>query len=407
MSGCLPGLRVLDLSRVLAGPWAGQIFADLGAEVIKVECPGLGDDTRSWGPPFLTDGTGRPTLEAAYFLSCNRGKKSVTIDLKDPAGQELAKKLAMKCDFLIENYKVGGLAKYGLAYEDLRKLNRGLIYCSITGFGQTGPYKDRAGYDFMIQAMGGLMSVTGVPDGVPGGGPVKVGVAVTDLFTGMYATVAMLAALEHRRRTGDGQHIDLSLMDVQVATLANQAQNYLTSGRIPTRLGNAHPNIAPYEAFPTSDGHIILAVGNDGQFARFCAAAGRPDLSADPRFATNATRVLNRGILIPQLALLISRHSTDHWLRLLEAARVPCGPINTLERVFDDPQIRHREMCINVAHPSGGDLRLVGSPMKFSGTPIITARAPPTLGQHTEQVLSELLELQKDDIETLRLRGIV
>lgn len=254
----------------------------------------MGDDTRAWGPPFLADRTGPPTSEAAYFLSCNRGKKSVTIDIKDPAGQELVKKLAAKSDFLIENYKVGGLRKYGLAYEDLRKLNRGLIYCSITGFGQSGPYKDRAGYDLMIQAMGGLMSITGLPDGTPGGGPVKAGVAITDLFTGMYAVVAMLAALEHRRRTGEGQYIDLSLLDVQVATLSNQAMNYLTSGEVPGRLGNAHPNVAPYEAFPTANGYMILAVGNDGQFGRFCSAAGRPDLSADTRFATNAARVKNR-----------------------------------------------------------------------------------------------------------------
>ncbi|WOH52482.1 CaiB/BaiF CoA transferase family protein [Bradyrhizobium sp. sBnM-33] len=407
MKGCLTGLRVLDLSRVLAGPWAGQIFADLGAEVIKVERPGVGDDTRSWGPPFLTDGAGCPTSEAAYFLSCNRGKKSVTIDITNPAGQELVKKLAAKSDFLLENFKVGGLAKYGLAYENLRHLNRGLIYCSITGFGQDGPYKDRAGYDFMIQAMGGLMSITGLPDGVLGGGPVKVGVAITDLFTGMYATVAMLAALEHRRHTGEGQSIDLSLLDVQVATLANQALNYLTSGEVPGRLGNAHPNVAPYEALPTSDGHIVLAVGNDGQFNRFCAAAGRPGLSADPRFATNPARVQNRGILSPQLASLISAQSTDHWLEVLEAAGVPCGPINTLDRVFDDPQVKHREMCMNVAHSTGGKLRLVASPMKFSATPASETLAPPVLGQHTEEVLSELVELPKDIIETLKWRGII
>lgn len=346
--------------------------------MIKVERPGVGDDTRAWGrPPFLADRAGRPTSEAAYFLSCNRGKKSVTIDIKDPAGQELVKKLAAKSDFLIENYKVGGLTKYGLAYEDLRKLNRGLIYCSITGFGQSGPYKDRAEYDLMIQAIGSLMSITGLPGGKPGGGPVKAGVAITDLFTGMYAVAAMLAALENRRRTGEGQYIDLSLLDVQVAALSNQAMNYLTSGEVPGRLGNTHPNVAPYEAFPMANGYLILAVGNDGQFGRFCSAAGRPDLSADTRFATNAARLKNRGILIPELAALISMHPTDHWLEVLEAARVPCGPINTLDQVFDNPQVRRREMCVNVAHPTGAELRLVTSPIKFSATPVSQAQAPP------------------------------
>jgi crotonobetainyl-CoA:carnitine CoA-transferase CaiB-like acyl-CoA transferase len=407
MNGCLSGLRVLDLSRVLAGPWAGQIFADLGAEVIKVERPGAGDDTRGWGPPFLADSDGHPSSEAAYFLSCNRGKKSITIDIQDPAGQELVKKLAAKSDFLLENYKVGGLAKYGLSYQQMRKLHPGLIYCSITGFGQSGPYKDRAGYDFMIQAMGGLMSVTGLPDGAPGSGPVKVGVAVTDLFTGMYAAVAMLAALEHRRRTGEGQHIDLALLDVQIAMLANQAMNYLTSGDVPKRLGNAHPNIAPYEAFATSDGHIILAVGNDGQFSRFCAAAGAPGLSADERFATNADRVQNRAVLIPQIASLISKSSTDHWIKVLETSHVPCGPINTLDRVFDDPHVRHREMRLNVEHPVGGNLNLVASPMKFSATPVSRPHAPPLLGQHTEEILSDLIGMSQDTMQSLRTLGVI
>lgn len=407
MTGCLTGLRVLDMSRVLAGPWAGQIFADLGAEVIKVERPVAGDDTRRWGPPYLADDAGRPTTETAYFLSCNRGKKSITVDITDSAGQELVRKLASKCDFLLENYKVGGLAKYGLGYEHLRKINRGLIYCSITGFGQSGPYKDRPGYDFMIQAMGGLMSMTGLPDDTPGGGPVKVGVAITDLFTGMYSAVAMLAALEHRRRTGEGQHIDVALLDVQIATLANQAMNYLTSGEVPGRLGNAHPNIAPYESFPTSDGYIILTIGNDKQFSSFCAAAGRPDLSSDQRFTSNAARVANRAILIPELSALLSKYSTDHWLQVLGRARVPCGPINTLDRVFEDVQVRHRQMCVSAVHPSGGPLRLVASPMKFSATPVVEAKAPPLLGQHTTAVLSELLEANEAWVEDLKARKVI
>ncbi|RXG83854.1 CaiB/BaiF CoA transferase family protein [Bradyrhizobium zhanjiangense] len=407
MTGCLTGLRVLDLSRVLAGPWAGQIFADLGAEVIKVERPDVGDDTRGWGPPFLVDQEGRETSEAAYFLSCNRGKKSITIDIRNPDGQDLVRKLAAKSDFLLENYKVGGLAKYGLSYQHLRKLNPGLIYCSITGFGQDGPYKDRAGYDFMIQAMGGLMSVTGLPDGMAGAGPVKVGVAITDLFTGMYATVAMLAALEHRRRTGEGQWIDLSLLDVQVATLANQALNYLTSGDVPRRLGNAHPNIAPYEAFPTSDGYMILAVGNDDQFSRFCSAAGRPDLSKDPRFATNSGRVENRRALIPQVAAVLAQHPTNHWLEMLEIARVPCGPINALDRVFKDPQVKHRRMCVSASHAAAGKVGLVASPIKFSNTPVADPKAPPLLGEHTDEILADLLGISRDRIEVLRTQGSI
>lgn len=407
MIGCLTGLRVLDLSRVLAGPWAGQIFADLGAEVIKVERPATGDDTRQWGPPYLADDAGQSTTESAYFLSCNRGKKSITIDITDPAGQELVKQLAKKCDFLLENYKVGGLAKYRLDYENLRKINRGLIYCSITGFGQNGPYKDRPGYDFMIQAMGGLMSVTGLPDQVPGAGPVKVGVAITDLFTGMYSAVAMLAALEYRRRTGEGQHIDIALLDVQVATLANQAMNYLTSGKVPGRLGNAHPNIAPYESFPTSDGYIILTIGNDGQFSRFCETAGRPELSLDRRFVTNGARVENRAILIPLLTELISERSTNHWLEVLESARVPCGPINSLERVFGDAQVIHRQMCVTTPHPSRGELRLVASPMKFSETPVVEPKAPPLLGQHTTEILADLLDVTDSSLDQLRTRRVI
>jgi crotonobetainyl-CoA:carnitine CoA-transferase CaiB-like acyl-CoA transferase len=402
MEGCLSGLRVLDLSRVLAGPWAGQIFADLGAEVIKIERPKYGDDTRRWGPPFLLDKAGLKTAESAYFLSCNRGKKSVTIDIQDPGGQDLLRELAAKSDFVLENYKVGSLEKYGLSYEHLKKLNAGLIYCSITGFGQNGPYKDRPGYDFLVQAMGGLMSITGLPDGEPGAGPVKAGVAITDLFTGMYATVAMLAALDHRRRTGKGQHIDLALLDVQVATLANQALNYLTSGNVPRRLGNAHPSIVPYEAFATTDGHIILAVGNDEQFSRFCAVAGRPDLSLDDRFATNAGRVEHRLVLVPQVANILVKQSISHWVRTLELANVPCGPINTLDKVFEDPQINHRQMCLEVTHSAAEKLRLVASPMKFSDTPGTEPKAPPMLGEHTDEVLVNLLGLSQDRIDVLR-----
>lgn len=407
MTGALSHLRVLDLSRVLAGPWASQILADLGAEVIKVEQPGQGDDTRAWGPPYLKDPDGRDTTESAYFLSTNRGKKSVTIDITRAAGQALIRQLAAQADILLENFKVGGLAKYGLDYESLKAINPRLIYCSITGFGQTGPYKDRPGYDFMIQGMGGLMSVTGEQDDLPGGGPQKVGVALADVLTGLYATVAVLAALAHRDQSGVGQSIDLALFDVQLACLANQASNYLISGVPPRRLGNAHPNIVPYQVFATADGYIILAVGNDRQFARFCELAGRPELATDERFATNAVRVHNRETLAPIVQDLMIQRGSQAWLDALEQAGIPCGPINALDQVFADPQIQHRGMRVELPHPLAGVVPLTASPLRLSATPVRYQGPPPTLGQHTDEVLGERLGLNAADIDALRTEGIV
>ncbi len=407
MPGPLSHLRVLDLSRVLAGPWAGQLLADLGAEVIKVERPGSGDDTRAWGPPWLKDARGRDTAESAYYLSCNRGKKSLTLDIAAPEGQDIARRLAAQSDILLENYKAGALARYGLAWEQLRELNPGLIYCSVTGFGQDGPYRERAGYDFMIQGMGGLMSVTGEPDSAPGGGPVKVGVAIADVMTGMYAGVAVLAALARRSLTGTGQHIDLALLDVEVAMLANQAMNYLASGVAPGRLGNAHPNIVPYQAFRTRDGSLILAVGNDAQFAKFCQLAGRPELAADPRFATNAARVRHRADIVPLVADLMATRSTAEWIAALEPAGVPCGPINTLDQVFADPQVRHRGLRLELPHPSAGSVPQVASPFRFSRDTVEYRDPPPVLGQHTEDILRGLLGMDTATVADLRRRGIV
>jgi len=407
MEGPLKHVRVLDLSRVLAGPWAAQTLADLGAEVIKVERPGSGDDTRGWGPPFLNDQDGNASGEAAYFLSTNRGKKSVTIDFTRPEGQDLVRRLAAKSDIVLENFKVGGLAQYGLDYESQKAVNPGIIYCSITGFGQTGPYRQRAGYDFLIQGMGGLMSVTGEPDHLAGGGPVKVGVAIVDIFTGMYAATAVLAALASRERTGVGQHIDLALFDVQVATLANQATNYLVSGRSPKRLGNAHPNIVPYQAFATSDSHLILAVGNDEQFRKFCDVAGSPKLAEDERYITNADRVRNRDSLIPKLVEIFMTRTKSWWIEELENVGVPCGPINTLEEVFTDPQILSRSMIMNVDHPVAGQIPLVGTPMKFSATPAGTVQPPPLLGEHTVPVLEQLLGMDSYAIAVLRDTAII
>lgn len=407
MAGPLSHIRVLDLSRILAGPWAGQNLADLGAEVIKVERPGMGDDTRGWGPPFLTDREGRQTSDAAYFLAANRGKKSVTIDFTQAEGQELVRRLAADCDIVLENFKVGGLAKYGLDYDSLRAVNPGIIYCSITGFGQTGPYRNRAGYDFLIQGMGGLMSVTGEPDGTPGGGPVKVGVAIVDIFTGMYAVTSVLAALAHRERTGEGEYIDISLLDVQVATLANQATNYLVSGRSPERLGNAHPNIVPYQALATSDGHIILAVGNDGQFAKFCAVAGCPELADDGRYITNAGRVRNRNRLIPVIEELFRGRTSAEWIAALEHAGVPCGPINTIAEVFANPQVRSRGMRIDVPHNGSGPVSLVGTPMKFTRTPLNDLQPPPQLGEHNDEILTGRLGVGSEERARLRRAGVI
>ncbi len=405
--GALSHIRVLDLSRILAGPWAGQMLADMGAEVIKIERPKRGDDTRHWGPPWLKDLEGNDTAEAAYYLCVNRGKKSVTIDITHPQGQALICKLASKCDILLENYKVGGLAKYSLDYASLKADNPGLIYCSISGFGQTGPYKNRAGYDFLIQGMAGLMSITGEPDGSAGAGPQKVGVALSDIMTGLYASNACLAALAYRGQTGKGQHIDLALLDVQVATLANQASNYLISGDIPQRLGNAHPNIVPYQSFASADGHFILAVGNDDQFARLCKLLGQSQLASDPRFTTNANRVKNRTELIPQLVELFKSQSSHHWIETLEEIGVPCGPINTIDQVFDDPQVQQRGMQIERPHPTAGSVPLVGSPIKFSESTVEPGAAPPLLGEHTDRVLSELLELDEEQCNQLRQDGIV
>ncbi|GAB1614500.1 CaiB/BaiF CoA transferase family protein [Pseudomonas sp. PAGU 2196] len=405
--GALSHLRVLDLSRVLAGPWSGQILADLGADVIKVERPGNGDDTRSWGPPFLRDVRGENTSEAAYYLSANRNKRSVTIDFTQPEGQRLVRELAAKSDIVIENFKVGGLAAYGLDYQSLKALNPKLIYCSITGFGQTGPYAKRAGYDFMIQGLGGLMSLTGRPEGEEGAGPVKVGVALTDILTGLYSTVAILAALAHRDQTGIGQHVDMALLDVQVACLANQAMNYLTTGTPPRRLGNAHPNIVPYQDFPTADGDFILTVGNDGQFRKFAEVAGQPQWADDPRFATNKLRVANRGELIPLIRQATVFKTTAEWVSQLEKAGVPCGPINDLAQMFQDPQVVARGLAVTIPHPLAGSVPQVASPIRLSETPVEYRRAPPLLGEHTEAVLSEVLGLDTDAVHRLRSAGVL
>ncbi|MBI6680082.1 CoA transferase [Pseudomonas viridiflava] len=405
--GALSHIRVLDLSRVLAGPWAGQILADLGADVIKVERPVCGDDTRSWGPPFLKDETGQNTTEAAYYLSANRNKQSVTIDFTRPEGQRLVRELVAKSDIVIENFKVGGLAAYGLDYASLKAVNPKLIYCSITGFGQTGPYAKRAGYDFMIQGLGGLMSLTGRPDGDEGGGPVKVGVALTDILTGLYSTTAILAALAHRDQSGVGQYIDMALLDVQVACLANQAMNYLTTGIAPRRLGNAHPNIVPYQDFPTADGDFILTVGNDSQFRKFAEVAGQSQWATDPRFLTNKLRVANRGELIPLIRQATVFKTTAQWVDELEAAGVPCGPVNDLAQVFDDPQVLARGLAIELPHALGGRVAQVASPIRLSETPVEYRRAPPLLGEHTSQVLQELLGMSGDEVAALKEAGVL
>ncbi len=404
--GPLSHLRVLDLSRVLAGPWAGQNLADLGAEVIKVERPGQGDDTRGWGPPYLKDKDGAPTSEAGYYLSANRGKKSITIDIATTEGQKLVRELAAKSDILIENYKVGGLRKYGLDYESLSKINPRLIYCSITGFGQTGPYSAQAGYDMMIQALGGMMSITGERDDLPGGGPQKVGVAVADLMTGMYATIGILGAVAHRDQTGQGQYIDMSLLDCQVAMLANQNMNYLISGDAPVRMGNAHMNIVPYQVFETSDGHIIIAVGNDQQFARFCKVAGCPELANNPKYITNSDRLIHRVELLALLTDIVAGRSSADWLRELKEAIVPCGAINTIDQVFEDPQIRHRGLKQDLPHPLSGSVPQVVSPIKYSGTPLEFNNPPPTLGQHTDEVMESVLGLSVEKIADLKRKGV-
>jgi formyl-CoA transferase len=400
-------LRVLDLTRVLAGPWCAQNLADLGADVIKVERPGAGDDTRAWGPPYMRDDDGANTTEAAYYLAANRGKRSITLDITTAEGQAIVRELAREADVVLENYKVGQLHKYGLDYDSLKLVKPDLVYCSITGFGQTGPYAPRAGYDFIIQGMGGFMSITGERDDQPGGGPQKAGVAISDLMTGMYATIAVMAALSHRDRTGEGQYIDMALLDVQVAMLANMGTNYLASGTAPKRWGNAHPNIVPYQTFACADGHIIVAVGNDGQYRKFCEAGGRPELVSDARFASNPLRVENRAVLVPLLADMVKTRSKQDWIATLEAAGVPCGPINTLDEVFVDPQVQARNMQVDLPHPSGATAHLVGSPMKMSVTPPVYDRAPPTLGQHTVDILREVLGRSDAEISTLRKNGVI
>jgi formyl-CoA transferase len=402
----LTGLTVLDLTRVLAGPMSTMILADLGARVIKVERPGKGDDTRHFGPPFVTDSEGKETSEAAYFMAANRNKESITLDLAKPEGQEIARALAAKADFLFENFKTGDLAKYGLAYDDLKDGNPGLIYCSITGFGQTGPYSNRAGYDSLVQAMSGLMSITGHADDQPGGGPLRVGIPISDMLTGMYAAIAALGALAHRKDTGAGQFIDISLLDATVATLANQAMNYLATGNAPGRIGNTHPNIVPYQAFATADGYIVVAVGNDRQFERYSAVLGQPGLASDERYATNIDRVRNRDVLIPLLSEIMAGRTTAEWSAAFEEAGIPCGPINTLSDVFEDPQVLARDMKIELDHPVAGTVDLVGSPMVLSKTPVEYRRAPPLLGEHTDAILREIGH-SDDAIATLRNQGIV
>ena len=391
MNSPLNGIRILDLSRILAGPWCTQNLADLGAEVIKVERPGAGDDTRTWGPPFLKDKTGADTPDSAYYLAANRGKKSITLDLASEAGQAAVRKLAAISDVVVENYKLGQLAKYGLDYQSLSAINPKLVYCSVTGFGQTGPWAHRPGYDFIIQGIGGLMSVTGEADDRPGGGPQKVGVAVADLFTGMYATQAILAALFHRNRTGVGQYIDVALLDVQVAMLANMNSNYLVSGKLPKRWGNAHPNVIPYQTFQTSDGWIIVATGNDEQFRRLCDAGGESGLGKDPRFLRMRDRIANRDALIPQLEAMIKKQSREYWITALEKAGVPCGPINTLDLTFANPQVQARGMRVDIERQDTGPVKLVANPVKYSATPVQYNLPPPRLGEHTDEVLGSLL----------------
>ena len=408
----LDGIRVLDLSRVLAGPWCTQNLADLGADVIKIERPGSGDDTRTWGPPFLPSADGRESHESAYYLGTNRNKRSVTCDIARPEGQALIRELAEHCDVFIENFKVGDMARYGLDYDSLKAINPRLVYCSLTGFGQTGPYAPRAGYDYIIQGMGGLMSVTGERDDLDGG-PQKVGVAVADLFTGMYATVGILAALRHAERTGEGQHLDMALLDTQVAMLANLGANYLVSEKVPGRMGNAHQNIVPYQVFevaPRPEGgkdFIILAVGNDGQYAKFCEVAGRPDLASNPRYTRNADRVRHRAELVPQLEAVMKTRPKADWLSRLEAAKVPCGAINSLDEVFVDPHVQARGMVTHWQHPLRADLPLVSSPIKLEKTPVRTVSPPPMLGQHTDEVLGELLGADALRLATLRDRGVI
>ncbi|MEY8172479.1 CaiB/BaiF CoA transferase family protein [Burkholderia multivorans] len=405
--GALSHIRVLDLTRVLAGPWCAQTLADFGADVIKIERPGAGDDTRHWGPPYLKDAHGADTAEAAYYLAANRNKRSVTVDIATPEGQQIVRELAAQSDVVLENYKVGQLKKYGLDYASLRAVKPDLVYCSVTGFGQTGPYAHRAGYDFIVQGIGGFMSITGERDGVPGGGPQKAGVAIADLATGLYSTIAVLAALAHRDRTGEGQYIDMALLDVQVALLANMNTNFLASGTPPVRWGNAHPNIVPYQTFQTSDGWIIVAVGNDGQFRKFVEAGERPELADDERFATNPARVRHRDTLVPILAEMVKTRSKTAWIDALEAAGVPCGPINDLAEVFANEQVVARGMEVALPHPCGADVKLVRNPVRMSATPPDARTAPPLLGAHTDDVLRDMLGYDDARIAALKAKQAI
>ena len=412
-AGALPHIKVLDLSRVLAGPWCTQMLADLGADVVKVERPGAGDDTRHWGPPFLQDAHGQDTSQATYFTACNRNKRSVAIDMAQPEGQALIRQMALQSDVLVENFKVGGLAQYGLDYASLKALNPRLIYCSVTGFGQDGPYAPRAGYDLMIQAMSGMMSITGRADDQPGGGPLRVGVALTDLFTGVYACSAILAAIEVRHRTGEGQHIDMALLDVGMAILANQAAGFLNTGAVPERMGNSHPSLAPYQDFPTADGAMLLAIGNDGQFARFCQAAGHPEWAADARYASNTLRVQHRSALISAMEAVTRTRSTADWIALLEDKAVPCGAINDIGQAFADAQVQARGLKLNqplapaiIDDTAIESIASVASPLRLSATPPVLHRAPPMLGEHTDEVLAGL-GLAADVVAGLRAQGVV
>jgi len=407
MNTALGHLKVLDLTRILAGPWATQNLADMGAEVIKVERPGAGDDTRAWGPPFLKDGEGRETADSSYFLSANRGKKSITVDLAHPDGQALIRELAKQADVVVENYKVGTLARYGLDYESLKALNPRLVYCSITGFGQSGPYAALPGYDFVFQGMGGLMSITGQPEGVPGDEPMKVGIAISDLLCGMYATTAILAALEHRHVSGQGQHIDMSLLDCVVSIGSYQAINHFLSGKVPRRMGNAHSNMVPYQVFRCKEGDVIVAVGNDGQFRAFCKLIGREDLAQDERYATPGQRNRHRDTLIPEIAQAMLARTMGEWVERMEAANVPCGPIYNMQQVFEDPQVQHRGMRLSLPHGAGVEAPAVASPIRLSGTPIRYGRSAPLLGEHTEAVLGEALGLAPGRIAELRAQGAI
>lgn len=407
MKGALAHIKVLDLTRILAGPWATQNLADMGAEVIKVERPRVGDDTRAWGPPFLKDVEGRETADSSYFLSANRGKQSVTVDLAAPEGQQIIRELAREADVVVENYKVGTLARYGLGYDDLRALNPRLVYCSITGFGQSGPYAALPGYDFVFQGMGGLMSITGLPDGEPGGGPIKSGIAITDLLTGMYASTAILAALEHRNVSGEGQYIDMALLDCVVTINSYQAINYFLSGKIPQRMGNAHSNMVPYQVFRCREGDVIVAVGNDAQYAALCEVIGRPELATDPRFTSAGQRNRNREALIPQIAEAMLTRTMTEWVERMEAANVPCGPIYNMQQVFEDEQVRHRGMQLSLPHGAGVQAPGLANPIRLSATPIQYERAAPTLGEHTETVLRDKLGFDDARLDTLRAKGVI